>query len=78
MISQFKNRRALKKLRKKRLQKKNANIRRQLNKHRNSPKRRIMVTGDGMNIVPPKPHPAQPIDQEKESGPLKDFFLGDK
>jgi|TARA_B100002019_G_scaffold277784_1_gene277966 hypothetical protein len=63
MISQFKSRRALKKLRKKRLQKKNANIRRQLNKHRNSPKRRIMVTGDGMTIVPPKPDP-RPIDQD--------------
>ena len=49
MISQFKSRRALKKLRKKRLQKKNANIRRHLNKHRNSPKRRIM--DDNINFI---------------------------
>ena len=57
MISQFKSRRALKKLRKKRLQKKNANIRRHLNKHRNSPKRRVMDDGinfvGGMDIKPP-------------------------
>ena len=66
MISQFKSRRALKKLRKKRLQKKNKNIRVQLRRFRESPKRRVLYTGDGMNIVPPKPHPAQPIDQEKE------------
>ncbi len=77
MISQFKSRRALRKLRKKRLQKKNLNVRKYLSRYRNSPKRKIQVTGDGMTIVPPKPDP-RPIDQEKESGPLKDFFLGDK
>ena len=61
MISQFKSRRALKKLRKKRLQKKNVNIRRHLNKHRNSPKRRIMDDNinyiGGSTIVPPKAEP---------------------
>jgi len=72
MISQFKSRRALKKLRKKRLQKKNANIRRHLNKHRNSPKRRIMDDNvnyiGGSTIVPPK-------DEQKDLGQP---FLGAK
>ena len=71
MISQFKNRRALKKLRKKRLQKKNANIRKQLNKHRNSPKRRLVgdlgveyQRGVAQESIQTKISPA-PINQEK-------------
>ena len=71
MISQFKSRRALKKLRKKRLQKKNANIRRQLNKHRNSPKRRLVddlgveyQRGVAQESIQTKISPA-PINQEK-------------
>ena len=79
MISQFKSRRALKKLRKKRLQKKNANIRRQLNKHRNSPKRRIMDNNvnyiGGSTIVPPNSRDKL----KEESGPmLGQPFLGAK
>ena len=72
MISQFKSRKDLKKLRKKRLQKKNANIRRQLNKHRNSPKRRIMDNNvnyiGGSTIVPP----------DEESHITNQPFLGAK
>ena len=71
MISQFKSRRALKKLRKKRLQKKNHNVRKYLSRYRNSPKRRMLepvVTGDGTTIVPATSDP-RPIDQDKENTP---------
>ncbi len=64
MISQFKSKKALKKIRNQKRKIRLKNIQKQLDRHRNSPKRRIMVTGDGMNIVPATPDP-RPIDQEK-------------